>query len=82
MARLFQVMLFGALMGKLMNRRLKCLVSKPNQADLEVLRNWLETEQLKPCLDRSYLLAEVPEAIRYVEQGKAQGKVTIKILVD
>jgi NADPH:quinone reductase-like Zn-dependent oxidoreductase len=82
MARLFQVMLFGALMGKLMNRRLKCLVSKPNQADLEVLKNWLETEQLKPCLDRSYLLAEVPEAIRYVEQGKAQGKVTIKILVD
>jgi NADPH:quinone reductase-like Zn-dependent oxidoreductase len=79
MARLFQVMLFGSLMGKMMNRRLKCLVSKPNQADLTVLKNWLEVGKLQPCIDRSYPLSEIPEAIRYVEQGKACGKVTIKI---
>jgi NADPH:quinone reductase-like Zn-dependent oxidoreductase len=79
MARLFQVMIFGAFMGKIMNCRLKCLVSKPNQADLEVLKSWLEAGKLPPCIDRSYPLSEVPEAIQYVEEGKACGKVTIKI---
>lgn len=79
MARLFQVMIFGALMGKLMNRQLKCLVSKPTQADLQILKDWLEEGKLQPCIDRSYPLSEIPEAIHYVEQGKARGKVTIKI---
>jgi NADPH:quinone reductase-like Zn-dependent oxidoreductase len=79
MARLFQVMIFGALMGKIMNCRLKCLVSKPNQSDLETLKDWLETGKIQPCIDRSYPLSEVPEAIRSVEQGKTRGKVTIKL---
>jgi NADPH:quinone reductase-like Zn-dependent oxidoreductase len=79
MARLFQVMIFGSLMGKMMHRRLKCLVSKPNPADLTVLKDWLEAGRIQACIDRSYPLSEVPSAIRHVEQGKTRGKVIIEI---
>jgi NADPH:quinone reductase-like Zn-dependent oxidoreductase len=79
MARLFQVMLFGSVMGRMMQRRLKCLISKPHQSDLEILKDWLAAGKMQACVDRSYLLSEVPDAIRYVEQGKARGKVTIKL---
>jgi len=50
------------------------------QADtlrLNILRELMETGKVKPVIDRRYSLSEVPEAIRYLEKGHAQGKVVI-----
>ena len=77
--RLFQVLLFGSLISKLRQRTVKCLVQKPNPADLCTLAKLIEADQLSPFVDRCYPLDEVPAAIRYVEQRQAKGKVAIQV---
>jgi NADPH:quinone reductase-like Zn-dependent oxidoreductase len=79
MVRLFQVMLLGALMTKLHHRTIKCLVSKPNQADLIVLKDLIEAGKLLPYIDRAYTLSEIPAAIRALEQRQIRGKVSIRV---
>ncbi len=45
--------------------------------DLAVLAGLMQSGQVTPVIDRRYSLAEVPEAIRYLETGRARGKVII-----
>ena len=53
---------------------------KPNnQADLAILQELIEAGKVKPVIDRCYPLAEVTEALRYLEEGHAQGKVVITV---
>ena len=47
--------------------------------DLVFLADQIEAGKMKPVIDRRYPLSEVPEAIRYLEAGHAQGKVVITI---
>jgi len=49
------------------------------RADLLVLRELLESGTVAPVIDRTYPLAEVPEAFRYLERGHARGKVVIAV---
>lgn len=49
----------------------------PNKQDLLTIKELLETGKVVPVIDRRYPLHEVPEAIRYLETGRAQGKVVI-----
>jgi NADPH:quinone reductase-like Zn-dependent oxidoreductase len=79
--RLFQVMLFGSLISKLSQRRVKCLVSRPNQADLVILRDYLAAGKIVPFIDRQYSLREVPAAIQHLEQRQVRGKVVISMLL-
>ena len=54
--------------------------SMPNKKDsMAVLREFLDVGKLTPVIDRRYLLGEVPEAIRYLEEGHARGKVVITV---
>ena len=50
-----------------------------NKTELVFLKELLEAGKVVPVLDRHYKLSEVPEAIGYVEEGHAQGKVVITI---
>ncbi len=76
-ARLFQVMFLGSLISRISHRQVKCLASKPNQADLVILRDLLEARKITPFIDRHYSLSEVPMAIRHLEQRQVTGKVAI-----
>jgi NADPH:quinone reductase-like Zn-dependent oxidoreductase len=53
-----------------------------NPEDLDVLRDLMREGKITPVIDRRYALSEVPEAIRYLEQGHARGKVIIKVADD
>ena len=53
------------------------MLAKPNPEDLGVLRAFLETGQVRPLIERTYALAEVPTALGYVAAGHAQGKIVI-----
>ena len=55
------------------------LLSEPNQEDLAVLKAMVEGGKVKPIIDRRYTLSEVPEAIRYLEENHARGKVVITV---
>ena len=54
-------------------------VAKPNQSDLVIMKELIETGKVKPVIDRRYPLSETAEAIRYLEEGHAQGKVVITV---
>ena len=54
-------------------------VAKPNQKDLVTMKELLEAGKVKPVIDRCYPLSETAEAIRYLEEGHAQGKVVITV---
>ena len=47
------------------------------KASMAVLREFIEAGKITPVIDRTYPLSEVPEAIRYLEEGHVQGKVVI-----
>jgi NADPH:quinone reductase-like Zn-dependent oxidoreductase len=58
-------------------RRMVSWVSRPNQQDLVFLRKLLEAGEVKPVIDRRYPFYEVPDALRYIGEGHARGKVVI-----
>ncbi len=60
-------------------QRLRGLFSMPREEDLRSLRELIEAGKVTPVIDRTYPLAEVPEAIRYLEKGRARGKVVITV---
>jgi 2-desacetyl-2-hydroxyethyl bacteriochlorophyllide A dehydrogenase len=76
-ARFFQVMLFGFLISRIIHRKVKCLASKPDRADLVILKDLIEAGKIVPFIDRTYKLSEVPTAIRQLEQRQVQGKIAI-----
>lgn len=77
--RLFQVLLFGSVISRIMRRNVKCLTAKPDRSDLVILKNLIEAGKIVPFIDRTYSLSEVPTAIRHVEQRQVRGKVAISI---
>jgi NADPH:quinone reductase-like Zn-dependent oxidoreductase len=55
------------------------LVSKERSEDLLVLKELIEAGKVTPVIDRTYPLGEAPEAIRYLAEGHARGKVVIRV---
>jgi len=47
--------------------------------DLEFLSKLIEAGKVRPQIDRHYPFAEIPDAIRYLEQGHARGKVVVGV---
>jgi NADPH:quinone reductase-like Zn-dependent oxidoreductase len=54
-------------------------VAIPNNEDLVVLKELIESGKLTPVIDRTYPLSETPEAFRYLDKGHARGKVVITV---
>jgi hypothetical protein len=50
-----------------------------NKEDLTILGDLMQAGKVTPVIDRRYRLSEVPEAIRYLEEGHARGKVVITL---
>jgi NADPH:quinone reductase-like Zn-dependent oxidoreductase len=66
-------------LSRFVGQTLTTFVSRENSEDLVVLKELVEAGTVAPVVDRTYPLAEVPDAIRYVEQGRARGKVAIAV---
>jgi NADPH:quinone reductase-like Zn-dependent oxidoreductase len=66
------------LLSKLV-RYLRPLASKPNQADLQFVTELIEAGKMRPVIDKTFPLSEVPEAIRYLTAGHARGKIVITV---
>ena len=61
-------------------QRLTMLASKERGEDFDALRELIEAGKVTPVIDRTYPLIEAPDAIRYVVEGHARGKVVITVL--
>nr|MBA2714742.1 NAD(P)-dependent alcohol dehydrogenase [Rubrobacteraceae bacterium] len=60
-------------------QKLGTFVARENYEDLIFLEELIESGKVTPVIDRTYPLSEVPEAIRYLEEGHARGKVVITV---
>jgi NADPH:quinone reductase-like Zn-dependent oxidoreductase len=65
------------LLSRVVSQKLVMMFTKLSKEDLTVMRGLMETGKVTPVIDRWYKLKDVPEAIRYLEQGHARGKVVI-----
>jgi len=79
MAQFTQVVLFGPWLSMAGTKRLVNLTAGAKAGDLRFVRDLLEAGKVKPVIDRRFPLAEVPEAIRYLETGHPRGKVVITV---
>jgi NADPH:quinone reductase-like Zn-dependent oxidoreductase len=77
MAALFQAMLLGPWISMTGTKKMGNMMAKPNQQDLVFMKALVEAGKVVPVIDRCYPLSEVPDALRYLEEGHAQGKVVI-----
>ena len=69
----------AVMMSPFSGQKLVPFLSKRNNDDLVFLKELLEAGRMSPVIDRSYPLSEVAEAIRYLEEGHARGKVVITV---
>lgn len=77
---LFEHMILGPFRSKAGGKRVGQMdTAKVNKPDLAFMKALLETGKVKPVIDRCYPLSETAEALRYLEQGHAQGKVVITV---
>lgn len=61
------------------SQNLRRIFSTANTEDLRFLTELIEAGTVRPVIDRTYPLSEVPDAIRYLEEGHARGKVVITV---
>jgi len=76
-----EAVFLGPLLSEKGGRRMGRVDMKPNGPDMQLLAELLGTGKLKAVIDRRYSLAQVPEAIRYLEEGHARGKVVITVQI-
>ena len=60
-------------------QRLRGLVAKERAEDLEAMTRLIESGDVTPVIDRTYALADAPDAIRYLAEGHAAGKVVVTV---
>jgi NADPH:quinone reductase-like Zn-dependent oxidoreductase len=79
LARILQAVSLGPLLSWIGRKKMRFFIAKINGTDLRLLKDLLEAGKIVPIIDRRYPLGEVAEALRYREEGHAQGKVVITI---
>jgi len=67
------------MLSPFVSQRLGTFIAKQNGEDLLVLKELIEAGKVTPVIGKTYPLSEVPDAIRYLEQGHARGKVVITV---
>ena len=67
------------LMSKFISQQMKPMLADMNRKDLTVLADLIQTGKVKPVIDKTYPLNQLPEAMRYLEEGHARGKVVLTV---
>ncbi len=78
-SQIFSAVLFGSFKSKDGGRTMTNVSAKPNQTDLAFICDAILAGNITPLLDREYPLSQTADAIRYVEDGHARGKVIINV---
>jgi NADPH:quinone reductase-like Zn-dependent oxidoreductase len=78
-AQILQAMALGPLLSRIGTKKMCFLIARIDSKDLLVLSDLLEAGAVVPVIDRRYALSEVAEAVRYLEEEHARGKVVITL---
>ena len=66
-------------LSRFVSQNLVVLMARRSKEDLTIMRELMEAGKVTPVIDKRYRLSEVPEAIRYLQEGHARGKVVITL---
>lgn len=78
-ATIFQILLLGPWIRRTTGKKIRILAVQPNPKDMVYITELYEAGKVVPVIDRRYPLSEVPEALRYLGEGRAKGKVVITV---
>jgi NADPH:quinone reductase-like Zn-dependent oxidoreductase len=78
LSQVFRSLLFGGLMS-FGSRKMRSLAAKPDQKDLEFIAKLAEEGRIRPVIDRVYPLDKTADAMKYLKEGHAKGKVVINL---
>jgi NADPH:quinone reductase-like Zn-dependent oxidoreductase len=82
-AAIFQALFLAPLVSRFRGKKLGVVWQEPNRKeDLDFLTELFEAGKVVPMIDKRYPLDELPEALRYLEEGHALGKVVITVAHD
>jgi len=80
LTQLMQGMLLGRWLSKPTGQKYGVLSARVKQSDLKVIKELIEAGKVKPVIDKLYTFKETPEALRYLGEGHARGKVVISVV--
>jgi NADPH:quinone reductase-like Zn-dependent oxidoreductase len=75
---LFRVLFAGRLLSKLSNKTIRLVILKPNK-ELAYLNDIFNSGKIRPVIDKTFQLEELPDAMLYFGQAKHKGKVVIQV---
>ena len=78
-ATMMQILVVGPWIGRTTGKKIRILAVRTSMEDVEYMKDLIEAGKVTPVIDKTYPLSEVPEAIGYVGEGQAQGKVVITV---
>src|SRR5438046_2954044 len=73
--RLIQTMV----VAPFVSQKMGMMMAELKKSDLAILGDMMQSGKVKPVIDRTYKLSELPAAIAYLEEGHARGKVIITV---
>jgi NADPH:quinone reductase-like Zn-dependent oxidoreductase len=79
LATILQLVCLGPWIRRTAGKNLRLLAVQRSRADLVAITELCEAGKLVPVIDRRYPLQEVPEALRYLGEGHAKGKLVISV---
>lgn len=71
--------LYAYLRSRFLKQKFIAYIAQLNKNDLGVLAGWMQDGKIKPVIDRQFSLEQVPQAMRYLEEGHARGKVIVTV---
>jgi NADPH:quinone reductase-like Zn-dependent oxidoreductase len=73
------LVLKGRMYSKFVEQEFLFFLAEVNPPDLAYLNGLMREGKMRPVIDRTFAFSELPEAIRYVETGRARGKVIVRV---
>ena len=82
LATLFQILILGPLIKRMTGKNVRMLVVPQNREDLNAITEYILAGKVRPAIDKTFPFDDIPEAMRYVSEGLAKGKVVITMEQD
>jgi NADPH:quinone reductase-like Zn-dependent oxidoreductase len=77
--QMFEAIFLGPWISMIGSKKMGMMMARSNQKDLVYLGELIKEGKVKPVIDRRYTLSEVPDALRYLGEGHARGKIVITV---
>ena len=77
--QIFEAFVLGPVLSRMGRKKMGFFLTKVTRKDLDFMKDLLESGKVVPVIDRSYRLSEAAEALGYLAEGHAQGKIVLTV---